>query len=66
MNFVDTPSVYRTKTSPIESSVTLEASGTAPAQNVIPDSAPAAPAAPVPAEPAEPAERITPSDSGGN
>ncbi len=63
MNFVDTPSVYRTKTSPIESSVTLEASGTAPAQNVIPDSTPAAP---VQAEPVEPAERITPSDSSGN
>lgn len=66
MNFVDTPSVYRTKTSPVEYSVTLGATGTAPAQNVIPDSKPSAPVDPVQAEPAEPDERITPSDSSGN
>ena len=46
MNFVDAPSVYRTKASPVESSVTLEAPARRPAQ------APASPAEPAPAEPA--------------
>lgn len=50
MNFVDNPSVYRTKAAPVEASVTLGAPPPAPAAE--------------PAASPEPAERITPSGSG--